>query len=302
MGEQQTVLAGSDGSRRSGSVLDAAAREASALGARLAVVTVVREAAETSHSLRALLADEARAAELADRSLEEAVTRVRARYPALEVTTHRLDDRAVEERADLPGALAGAALLVVGSRGPQAQPAFGLGSVSRHLLRSTTCPVLVVPDEGPVSSARGQGPVVAGLDDDGRAGDVLGAAQAAAERHGTSVLAVHAYHPRAGQDEATAQRRAEQLLGGSPVDLLVAAGDPSDVLVEHAAGASALVLGTRGPAALAGLAVDSVSRRVLDAAPCPVLLLVPRTPPSRRGTQAVSSEDCENAPGSATMR
>lgn len=31
-------------------------------------------------------------------------------------------------------------------------------------------------------------------------------------------------------------------------------------------------------------------------------LLVPRTAPSLRRAPAVSSEDCENAPGSATMR
>jgi nucleotide-binding universal stress UspA family protein len=50
-----------------------------------------------------------------------------------------------------------------------------------------------------------------------------------------------------------------------------------DGLLRHGKHAAVLVVGSRGPAALAGLSLESVSRAVLDAPPCPVLVVVPRS-------------------------
>jgi nucleotide-binding universal stress UspA family protein len=249
--------------------------------------------ADARFSLTALLVDERRASDLADWRLREAVSRVRARHPGLELTTHRLSDRDLGWPDAQTAALSGAGLLVVGARGRHAEPAFGLGTVSRHLLKSTACPVLVVPERVPDPAARpgADAPlVVAGVDEGALAVPVLRAALDEAALRGTGVLAVHSFaaRPDESHDEALARARTrtERLVlevrdtsdapAGVDIRTVVTDEAAAQALVARGRGAAVLVLGTRGPAALAGLSMDSVSRAVLDVAPCPVLLLVPR--------------------------
>lgn len=302
MAGQETVVVGSDGSWRSAAVVDVAAQEASVRGARLAVVSVVRELADPRYSLTAVLRDEERAAELADWRLREAVSRIRSRHPAIEVTTHRLRDRDLGWPDEDAAHLAEASLLVVGARGGHCEPVFALGTVSRHLLKSTACPVLVVPDRVPGPGGRTPAParpVVAAVGE-ALAVPVLQAARDVAALHGTSVLAVHAYRPRPQESDAAARVRAERFLahaiaetgGAGPapvVRTLVTTGPVLEALRQQASRAATLVLGTRGPAALAGLAMESVSRAVLDDPPCPVLVLVPRA--ARRVPAASGTND-----------
>ncbi|MEU7873090.1 universal stress protein [Dactylosporangium sp. NPDC049140] len=61
----------------------------------------------------------------------------------------------------------------------------------------------------------------------------------------------------------------------------VAQGHPAQVLLEAAAGAQMLVLGSRGHGTLAGILLGSVSQHCVQHAPCPVVV-VPQDPaPSR---------------------
>ena len=286
----RTVLVGSDGSWRSAAVLDVAAREASARGARLAVVTVLREVADAGRSLTALLDEERHAAELADWRLREAVARVRGRHPALEVLTSTAGEpelAAWRTGAAAPGTALpdGVELLVVGAHGAHAEPVFALGSISSDLLRTLGGPVLVVPDR--VTSPRGRGappPVVAAVGDRPEAAAaVLAAARREAARYGTSVVALHAYRPTAGLSAARArqealERAARAVSGaepGTPVRLAVTDEPVLDAVLRQGAAGSLLVLGTRGTGALAGLSTESVTRSVLSDPPCPVLVLLP---------------------------
>lgn len=307
MAGQETVVVGSDGSWRSAAVVDVAAHEASVRGARLAVVSVVREVADPRYSLTAVLRDEERAADLADWRLREAVSRIRSRHPALEVTTHRLRDRDLGWPDEEAAGLAEASLLVVGARGGHSEPVFALGTVSRHLLKSTACPVLVVPDRVPGTGSRTPAParpVVAAVGE-ALAVPVLQTARDVAALHGTPVLAVHAYRPRPEESDVVARVRAERFLAhvvaetggvgpapvrtGAVVRTFVTSGPVLEAIRQQAARAAMLVLGTRGPAALAGLAMESVSRAVLDDPPCPVLVLVPRA--ARRLPAASGTND-----------
>lgn len=293
------VLVGSSGSWRSGAVLDVAAAEASRRGAGLAVVGAVPPVPDAGGSLTEMLVDERRAGELVTRRLSEAVARLQARYPGLRLTTHTLADPESGAPGEQDGALPEASLLVLGARGANGEPVFALGTLGRRLLKGTTCPVLVVPEDGPdpgVRETRRPAAVTVGIDDGPLAAEVLTQATAEATLLGTHVVAVHAYSPLPGEGEPAARARARRSVAatlrraGGPADRPVLGGvsvstvltqDPAvDALLRHGEHASMLVVGSRGPAALAGLSLDSVSRAVLDAPPCPVLLVVPRAAPS----------------------
>lgn len=97
-----------------------------------------------------------------------------------------------------------------------------------------------------------------------------------------TVLAAMSGVPMATEDFAEAQRRAvwariEGVLAEAPVDVrpVDLEGYPADALVEHATGVGAdlLVVGSRGRGALASLLLGSTSHRVVNHAPCDVLVV-----------------------------
>jgi nucleotide-binding universal stress UspA family protein len=95
-----------------------------------------------------------------------------------------------------------------------------------------------------------------------------------------TVLAAMGGVPTVGDDFATAQRsavweRIEPLIeetGATRVDL---EGYPPDALVDHAVatGAKLIVVGSRGRGDLASLLLGSTSHRVVNHAPCDVLVV-----------------------------
>jgi nucleotide-binding universal stress UspA family protein len=82
-------------------------------------------------------------------------------------------------------------------------------------------------------------------------------------------------------DEAQAQAEravalARELVGddtGVAVEAVAVPGHAPDVLLEQAAGAALLVVGSRGHGALAGLVLGSVSQAVAHGARCPVAIV-----------------------------
>jgi nucleotide-binding universal stress UspA family protein len=97
-----------------------------------------------------------------------------------------------------------------------------------------------------------------------------------------TVLAAMSGVPMATEDFAEAQRRSvwariEGILADTAVEVrtLDLEGYPADALVEHAASVAAdlLVIGSRGRGALASLLLGSTSHRVVNHAPCDVLVV-----------------------------
>lgn len=80
----------------------------------------------------------------------------------------------------------------------------------------------------------------------------------------------------------SAARRAAELEPGLAVDPGLLSGPPAEALVEVAAEASMLVLGSRGAGGLAAMILGSVSRYVATHAPCPVVVVREETTAVRR--------------------
>jgi nucleotide-binding universal stress UspA family protein len=75
------------------------------------------------------------------------------------------------------------------------------------------------------------------------------------------------------QAEQEARRAVEELADGVPVCVDAFVGDPADVLVALSEHLDLLVLGSRDYGPLRAVLLGSVSRRVVDAARCPVIVL-----------------------------
>jgi nucleotide-binding universal stress UspA family protein len=169
-----------------------------------------------------------------------------------------------------------------------------VGTVSRDLLRATSCPVLVVPESAhvrPANPATRTDPVVVGLADDPLSGPVLRAAADEATVRRASVEVLHCYAAAHGESDERARARAAARAGELvaairgederwstiPHSVVVTNEPAAQALCRRSTAASVIVLGTRGPGALAGLSLTSVSRAVVASARGPVLLVVPGT-------------------------
>lgn len=136
--------------------------------------------------------------------------------------------------------------------------------------------------------------IVVGLDDSVAAEDALRRAIVYAAKFGAEVDAVFVSHipatvlaamggvPTVGEEFTAAQRsqvwdRMRPLIGAAPVTVhgIDLEGYPPDALVAHAVGVGAdlLVVGSRGRGDLASLLLGSTSHRVVNHAPCDVLVV-----------------------------
>jgi nucleotide-binding universal stress UspA family protein len=148
--------------------------------------------------------------------------------------------------------------------------------------------------------------IVVGVDSSHGSKAALGWALAQARLTGVAVEAVAAWQqpvtyeysygaipfPSPGDDiAATAEKILTETVGeavgtgGQPVDVRVkvAHGPAAQILLEAAAGAELLVVGSRGHGAFAGMLLGSVSQHCTHHAPCPVIVVPdddkPRTTP-----------------------
>jgi nucleotide-binding universal stress UspA family protein len=140
VGPTRPVVVGSDGSAAAGAAVDFAAEWAAAASAPLVVVT-----STGGHLVENVTEGALRA--LADGVATSAASRVRARWPALTVTT-RVQDCPAE--VTLVEASADAGLVVVGTRGRGAFRGMLLGSVSHAVIHGAQCAVVVVDSGSPV--------------------------------------------------------------------------------------------------------------------------------------------------------
>lgn len=298
------VVVGFDGSWHSKPAAERAAEEALQRGLPLRVLSMVSTDVDPRLSAQAQRIDEEERTTLARLVAQDTVDELLRRHPDLRVSVEVLTGPDGEA---LRTGLAGCRLLVVGDRGGHGARAFLLGTTSRDLVRAVACPVLVVPDDwtpdGP-SGAVAQA-VLVGVGPGPEAVTALRVAADEAHRSGAHLLVLHSYYGRRdGTPEerlAAARHLVEERLHEAGLDTAPAAGAatdsaaedadgtaahrtlhvttvftpdaPAEALLLHASRTRLLVIGSRGPIALARLSLDSVSRRVLDDAVAPVLLV-----------------------------
>jgi nucleotide-binding universal stress UspA family protein len=294
------VVLGFDGGWRMRVLLRVAADEAARRCADLAIVTVSRPVLDPALNISGRQAAERRAETLGRQHLNQAAESVRALHQHLPVTTHYLtEDQA--QAASQP--LSSTQLLVVGTVGQHGRRAFSLESVSRILLKATRCPVLVVPEEEPVSAESRPRPVViAGVGEHLSDAAVIQAAWAESLRRGCGLELVHAYRDLLEEKPAQGLRRAADVVARAIAAADVIPGDRSSVLLgqdeaaaaltRQAGDAELLVIGSR-PGSLSGLVLGSVGRELLNSLNCPLLVIPdsapdPRSQPGPEGLQLVT--------------
>jgi nucleotide-binding universal stress UspA family protein len=225
--------------------------------------------------------DEAKAAAALDHHVRQALGDA-----AADVSQRVVDDRPV------PGLLSaseGADLLVLGARGLGGFTGMLLGSVSQQCLHHATVPVAIVrPDgEGPRETGR----VVVGTDGSERSRPAVRWALEEGRRRGSTVTVLHSWHLPftaaspwvvtaldADEFEEGARLNLDGLLAtedtsGVEVERRTVHGTAAAALIEAAADADLVVVGSRGIGGFRGLVLGSVSQQVARHAPCPVVVV-----------------------------
>ena len=197
----------------------------------------------------------------------------------------------------VPGLLAQVSvgdLLVVGAGGVGTRRGLLMGSVSQDVVHRAPCPVAVVRapegscDELPTTG----GPVLVGIDGSAPARRALLWALDEGRRRGAPVEVVHAwdlptmsaYLPTEGYDVDRFGRDARRVLASALDEVAGAAvgvtvhphlvrGRAGDALLERAASADLVVVGSKGLGAVAGLVIGSVAHHVSHLVRRPVVLV-----------------------------
>ncbi|MEO3863292.1 universal stress protein [Acrocarpospora sp. B8E8] len=223
----------------------------------------------------------------AARILDKAEQTARARHQGIAVTTKVIEGRPAEA---LREQAAGAAELVVGTRGMGGFAGAVVGSVSMHVAGHAPGPVVVVRRLPEVS----HGEVVVGLDDSPACQPALAYAFEQARLRGCAVRAlhawqvpVHAFAPEISYDMDEI-RTAQYAVAAGQLDRWreeypdvkviedIRCAHPVEALVEASSGADLLVVGSHGHGAIGSVLLGSVSRGVLRHAQCPVAVVRPR--------------------------
>jgi nucleotide-binding universal stress UspA family protein len=168
-----------------------------------------------------------------------------------------------------------------------------MGSVSADVAQRATCPVVVVRATRGRSYFDARNGIVVGIDGSQGSMAATGFAFAAASARRLPLTVVHAVwdpypaSPASVASLAAVSRTAldadvdiaativgwRQQYPEVPVATRYENGRPAQVLADLAAGADLLVVGARGHTTTAQLLLGSVSRNVLEIAPCPVAVV-----------------------------
>jgi len=186
-------------------------------------------------------------------------------------------------------ASADAVLLVVGTRGRGAIVEAVLGSVAAKCAHHSTVPVAVIGVEGPDAPPT---KIVVGLETSEGSRRALRWALAEAALTGAEVHVVHGWQisepapddagllegpvftgPTRAVLEGIIAEETKDLSDLSPVTLVAESSPPGELLVDRAADADLLVVGSRGHSGLVTLLVGSVSQHCLHHAPCPLIVV-----------------------------
>ncbi|WP_405136239.1 universal stress protein [Nocardia sp. NBC_01388] len=178
-----------------------------------------------------------------------------------------------------------ARLLVVGAGGHGAGV---LGSVSSAVARRARCPVAVIPATFGGGGAK-PGPVVVGVDGSAYSTVAIQIAFDEASSRSAELVAVHAWtRPMLHGTRPELEEEPEALLAANlagygerypdvVVHRAVVEGYAVDHLIERAANAQLMVLGSHGRNALSAMIIGSTSQAVLDEISCPTIIARPST-------------------------
>jgi nucleotide-binding universal stress UspA family protein len=181
-------------------------------------------------------------------------------------------------------ASAHAVAVVVGARGHSLLSGVVLGSVSQHVTRHASCPVVVTRPPYQPDSRR----VVVGVDGSTGSRKALEFAFDHASHSGSSVTAIHAWRnlargfPGSGliEEIQAAERVLAEALAGfadlyPDVEVTTEAIPmaPQRALADASTAAELVVVGSRGLGAFAGLLLGSVGQSVLHHGHCPVAVV-----------------------------
>jgi len=275
----ERVIVAVDGGPASRAALDWALARAATVPIRLELTTVV----ELGWSPVAGPDDDFQP--VYERALAEATRFVEKNLPELKTMSVVRRGVPVDE---LVRAAADADLIVIGTNKTGALAGAVHGTLPLKLAAHAPCTVAVVPAGWVAGGDR----VVVGVEDDGTQDAPLGAAAAEADRLGQPLDVVHAWSIPAtlGVDFGAAvpydalieahtdivDRALQRVTAAHPglaASAVLVQGAAAPVLVEAAATATVLVVGTHGRGAVAGLILGSVSHDVLLNMPCPVLVV-----------------------------
>ncbi len=225
--------------------------------------------------------------------MERIETALRSLRDALGVQTRMVTDSSVPRGLHTFARDEAAAMIVVGSTG-RGKPGRVLpGSTAERLLHGAPCPVALAPD----GYVRGTVDTIAvGFVDSPEGHAALAVAHMLAGRANAKLRVIAALPPSSALDtppaestpaprglalegrhrasvEATLSAALNALPTGVEVKPEIHVDDPADVLLRVSAHVGLLVCGSRGYGPLRSVLLGGVSRRLVDAAQCPVLVL-----------------------------
>ena len=190
----------------------------------------------------------------------------------------------------------GARMMVLGSYGAGAVAGMLAGNTSNAVVERVACPVAVVRGSAPRIAPPRSGPVVVGVDGSAAGAAALEFGADLATSLGCQLLAVHCWSDVYATPEGGAHRsRSPETLAATGAAALdeqlqpiidrhpdldvqrkLVDAPPLQALVEHAAGARMLVVGTRGRTGQTGILMGSTSLALVEFATCPVVVVHPR--------------------------
>lgn len=284
------IVVGTDGSSQADLAVSWAARHARRHDAPLHVVTAV--SAPVAYGMGGHLPQEFFAALEDDgrRIVDAAAARARREEPELDI------EPIVKLEATGPALLEAsesARTIIVGTRGLSGLASAFLGSISSLVARHASCPVVVVRSSGEAEPAPVSGPIVVGVDGSESSAQAVELAVREAALRDATVVAVHAWSdvPLSTMDPIAQVRGlfdeaevadavlSEQLAGYTTdypdlnIEHAVMLDKPDAAILERAAGAQLVVVGSRGRGGFAGLMLGSTSIKVLHSAQCPVMVV-----------------------------
>jgi nucleotide-binding universal stress UspA family protein len=207
----------------------------------------------------------------------------------------------------------GARMVVLGSYGAGAFAGMLAGTTSRAVVEQAACPVAVVRGSAPRIAPPRSGPVVVGVDGSAAGAAALGFGADLATSLGCRLLAVHCWSDVYATPEGGAHRsRSPEMLAATgaaaldehlrpiidryphlDVQRTLVDAPPLQALIEHAADARMLVVGTRGRTGQTGILMGSTSLALVEFASCPVVVVHPR-----RAEATATAAAAETAVGS----